>query len=139
MEFIIEETLSKELELAAMENEIPVSALIVFNNEIICSAHNERIARNDVTAHAEVLAIKKAAEKLGDWRLNGCDLYVTLKPCKMCEEIIKESRINRVFYYLDRDQTKKGFYKTTFELLTEKNSNSFQQLFSNFFKDNCNR
>lgn len=132
-------TLLNDLKKAQKKKEIPIAALIVFNNKIIAHCHNARVSRKDVTAHAEVLAIKKAAKKLGDWRLNGCELYVTLEPCSMCSEIIKESRIDHVFYYVSRNENKKGFYKTDFKLLTNNSSDSFQHFLSSFFKDNGNR
>lgn len=135
----IEFTLLNDLKKAQMKKEIPIAALIVFNNKILAHSHNARVAKNDVTAHAEVLVIKKAAKKLGDWRLNGCELYVTLEPCSMCSEIIKESRINKVYYYVSRNEKKKGFYKTDFNLLINNSSDSFQHFLSSFFKDNGNR
>lgn len=135
----VKDILIEELLNAKKEQEVPVAAVIVFNNEILCSAHNERVSRKDVTAHAEVLAIKKAAEILGDWRLNGCKLYVSLEPCAMCKEIIKESRIAEVFYFISRDDDKRGFYKSAFIPMLEEGDNSFQQFLSDFFKDNCNR
>lgn len=124
------------------KNEVPVGAVIVINNKIISRAHNRRIELNDVTAHAEILAIKEAEKVLGDWRLNGCDLYVTLKPCSMCSEIIKESRIDHVFYLLDKPEDKKGYYKTEFS--DEKKSyqqffSEYSLLMSDFFKLKCKR
>ena len=135
----IVKVLMNDLKKASRKKEIPIAAVIVFNNKIISHAHNGRIGKKDVTAHAEVLAIKKAARKLKDWRLTGCDLYVTLEPCRMCNEIIKESRLSNVFYYVERNENKVGFNKTEFKLLTNNFSNSFQQFLSSFFKDNANR
>ena len=131
--------LMKDLKKAQKKSEIPVAAAIVFNNKIISHAHNARVSKNDVTSHAEILAIRKAARKIGDWRLNGCDLYVTLEPCSMCYEVIKESRIDNVFYFVPKSENKKGFYKTNFTLLTNETSDCFQQFLSDFFKDNGNR
>ena len=135
----IENLLLKDIKKANRYKEVPVSAVIVFNNKIISHAHNARIKKKDVTAHAEVLAIRKAAKKIGDWRLNECDLYITLEPCSMCREIIRESRIKNVFYYNVSDESKKGFNKTEYKLLTKKSSKTFQQFLSAFFKDNANR
>lgn len=104
-------TLAKK---AFNKDEIPVSAVIVKNNKIISCAFNKRQKSHDVTGHAEILAIRKAAKKLKDWRLNGCDLYVTLKPCSMCCEIIKQSRINKVYFYSEKLSTKKEYNKTEF-------------------------
>ena len=135
----IEKTLLTDLKRASKKKEIPVAALVVLNNKIIAHAHNARVSKNDVTAHAEVLAIKKAARKLKDWRLSDCDLYVTLEPCSMCSEIIRESRIKNVNYFCVRNSNKKGFYKTKFNLLNSSYYDTFQQFLSSFFKDNANR
>ncbi len=83
---------------AAALGEVPVGAVIVCNDELIASAHNEPIKRNDPSAHAEMLAIRAAAEKLQNYRLNQCTLYVTLEPCPMCAGAILNSRIKRVVY-----------------------------------------
>lgn len=87
----------KEAEKATLEGEVPVGAVIVKNNEVIAIAHNLKERLKDPTAHAEMLAIKQACKKIGDWRLNGCDLYVTLEPCPMCAATICQSRISKVY------------------------------------------
>jgi tRNA(Ile)-lysidine synthase len=78
--------------------ELPVGCIIVKNNEIIAEAHNETETTKDPTAHAEVLAMRRAAEKLGDWRLEGCTLYVTLEPCPMCFGTILQAHVSKVVY-----------------------------------------
>ena len=78
--------------------DVPVGAVIVKNNEIIASGFNEKEKLNDVVAHAEIVAIKKASEKLGNWRLDGCELYVTLEPCPMCAWAILQSRFKSVYF-----------------------------------------
>ena len=89
--------------------------LLTYNNKIIAIAHNKREKSNDVTGHAEILCIKKATKKLKTWKLDQCTLYVTLKPCSMCNSIIKESRIDKVIYILDKLPEKKEYEKTIFE------------------------
>lgn len=126
---------------AYKKNEVPVGAVIVFNNKIISKAYNKRSRRNDITNHAEIIAIKKAAHKLNDWRLSECDLYVTLEPCDMCKEVIKQSRIKNVYYLVEKLDYKKGFDKTKFKCV---GNNSFQhQIYkdklSTFFKLKCKR
>lgn len=79
-------------------NDIPVGALIVKNDVIISIKHNEKELNNDVTAHAEILALKEACEKLNNWRLEGCELYVTLEPCPMCASAIICSRLKAVYF-----------------------------------------
>ena len=83
---------------AVGSSEIPVGAVIVRGGEIIARAHNRKEASHDPTAHAEILAIRHAAEALGDWRLSDCDLYVTLEPCPMCTAAIREARIRRLYF-----------------------------------------
>lgn len=135
----IEKVLLKDIKKAQKQKEVPVAAVIVFNKKIISHAYNQRVRKKDATAHAEILAIKKAAKKIKDWRLNECELYVTLEPCSMCKEIIKESRLKNVYYYISRDNKKKGYSKTEYKLLTKKTSMTFQQFLTDFFKDNANR
>src|SRR6185369_2200186 len=78
--------------------EVPVGAVVARGREIVAEAHNAPRALNDPTAHAELLAIRRAAEKLGSERLGGCDLYVTLEPCAMCAGAIAHARIGRLYY-----------------------------------------
>ena len=78
--------------------DIPIGAVIVKDGEIIASAHNEKEVLLDVTGHAEILAIRKAEEKLGNWRLPDCDMYVTLEPCPMCAWAIIQSGIKSVYF-----------------------------------------
>ena len=87
-----------EAEAAAARDEVPVGAVIVRNGEIIASAGNRTRELNDPTAHAEVLAIRAACGVLGQERLTGCDLYVTLEPCPMCAAAISNARIARLYY-----------------------------------------
>lgn len=86
-----------EARKALMLDEVPVGAIIVKDNKIISRAHNLRETLNSPLAHAEVLAIKDASEKLNSWRLTGCKLYVTLEPCIMCAGAIAQARISEVY------------------------------------------
>lgn len=88
----------KEAELAAIEDEVPVGAIIVRNGEILTKAHNTREKDKNALYHAEIKAINEACKILGGWRLVGCTLYVTLEPCPMCAGAIINSRIERVVY-----------------------------------------
>ena len=78
--------------------DVPVGAVVVKNGNVIATAHNERELDNDVTSHAEILAIRKAEQVLGNWRLDDCNLYVTLEPCPMCGWAILQSRIKNVYF-----------------------------------------
>src|SRR5215510_1910112 len=87
-----------EAERALAEEEVPVGAVIVQGERVIASAHNQREALSDPTAHAEMIAITQAASHVGDWRLEGCTLYVTLEPCIMCCGAILQARLPVVVY-----------------------------------------
>ena len=87
-----------EARLAFEKGEVPIGAVIVKDGVVIASAHNLRETEHSATAHAELLAIQKACEVLGGWRLSGCELYVTLEPCPMCAGAIINSRIDRVVF-----------------------------------------
>lgn len=91
--------MKRAIDLAKKSNgEIPVGAIIVKDNEIIAETYNQKEVLNDVTAHAEILAIREAEQKLGRWRLNDCEMYVTLEPCPMCAWAIINSRIKTVYF-----------------------------------------
>lgn len=91
----------KALELAARagaEGEVPVGAVVVCDNQVIAEAYNEREMRPSSLAHAELLALERATDKLGRWRLTGCTLYVTLEPCVMCAGALVQARVDRVVF-----------------------------------------
>ena len=88
----------EEAKIAAQEGEMPVGAVIVKDGEVIATGHNLRNVSHDPTLHAEIVAIRKAAELLSDWRLSDCDLYVTLEPCVMCSGAIINSRMRSVYF-----------------------------------------
>lgn len=87
----------KEAKRSLLLHEVPVGAVIVKDNKIIARSHNLRETLQDATAHAEILAIKNACDILGNWRLSGCDMYVTLEPCPMCAGAILQSRISKLY------------------------------------------
>ncbi|MBA8778047.1 nucleoside deaminase [Staphylococcus schleiferi subsp. coagulans] len=88
----------EEAREAAKKGEVPIGAIIVKNEKVIARAHNLRETNQNPTAHAEHLAIERAAETLGTWRLEGCTLYVTLEPCVMCAGTIVMSRVATVVF-----------------------------------------
>jgi len=96
-EFFMRQALD-EAELAARNGEVPVGAVCVYEGEVISRGHNDRETSLDPTSHAEILAIRRAAEALRSWRLSGCTLYVTLEPCLMCSGAVLNSRIDRVVF-----------------------------------------
>lgn len=86
--------------LAWEKDEVPIGAVIVQGDQILASAHNQTRSTQDPTAHAEMLAISQTANRLGDWRLNDCTLYVTKEPCPMCSGALVIARIQRVYFGL---------------------------------------
>lgn len=117
-------------------NDIPVGAIVLKDNEIVGKGYNNRYRAKKVTGHAEINAILAAEKKLNDYRLNGCVLISTLMPCPMCREVIKESRIDKVYYILSRPDSEnlkiKGYEKLdNIELELVK---KYKEDFLNFFK-----
>jgi len=88
----------KQADKASQQKEVPVGAVITYQDKVIARAHNRVEKKQSVTYHAEIIALKQAARKLGSWRLDKCELYVTLEPCAMCAGAIIWSRISRVIY-----------------------------------------
>lgn len=118
---------------AIKHNEVPVSCIITKDDKIISKAYNNKIRKHDPTAHAEIIAIRKAAKKLKTWNLNECRLYVTLYPCKMCLDVINEARIKEVYYILDNEKEINNNVKIT-KINSEKNE-YFQEELKGFFKN----
>lgn len=87
----------EEATKAKGKGEIPVGAVIVKNGEVLAKAHNLKETLKLPTAHAEILAIEEACKKINNWRLTGCEMYVTLEPCAMCASAISQSRISKVY------------------------------------------
>ena len=87
----------KEAKKAYKKLEVPVGAVIVKNGEIIARAHNVKETKKDTTKHAEIMAIQRASKKIDAWRLEDCEMYVTLEPCTMCAGAIINSRIKKVY------------------------------------------
>jgi tRNA(adenine34) deaminase len=110
-----------EAEQALEEKEVPVGAVIVQGERVIAAAHNQRETLHDPTAHAEMIAITQAASFLGDWRLEGCTLFVTLEPCIMCCGAILQARVPTVVY--GATDPKAGGAGTLYHLLTDQRLN----------------
>ena len=88
----------KQAQIAGQKGEVPIGAVVVKDDKVIARAHNKRNTSHNAVGHAEVLAIQSACKKLGDWRLSGCTLYVTLEPCVMCLGACYNARISRVVF-----------------------------------------
>lgn len=82
----------------ALPQDVPVGAIIIKDGQVIAQAHNRREIAHNPTAHAEILALTEAGKKLGDWRLTGCTLYVTLEPCPMCAAAIDQARVSSIVF-----------------------------------------
>lgn len=120
------------------KNEVPIAALIIDETgKIISKAHNTRNIKQQTINHAEILAIIKANKKLKSWRLNKCTLYVTVEPCDMCKSVIKESRIQNVFYLLPRLPEKNQYSKTIFNKLKDisEKEDKYQEIMNKFWKN----
>ncbi|EJT5939601.1 TPA: nucleoside deaminase [Clostridium perfringens] len=134
----------EEAEKAREKGEVPVGAVIVKNGEIIARAHNLKETLKDPTAHAEILAIREACNKLNNWRLHGCEMYVTLEPCPMCAGAILQSRLSKIYIGTFDDTT--GAAGSVVNILQNYNLNYFlevvwenddkcSKILTNFFKD----
>lgn len=120
---------------AAALGEVPVGAVIVHEGQIIATAQNAREAAKDPLAHAEILAIKAASEKLGRWRLSGATLYVTLEPCVMCAGAIVNSRIDRVVF--GAKDPKAGAVQSLYEILADTRLNHRPEVLGGLLKEEC--
>ena len=92
-------------EVAFLNNEVPVGAIVVYKGEIIGRGFNQVIAKNSISSHAEINAINQASQFLKNYRLNGCDIYVTLEPCHMCAKAIVDARLNHLYYGASEPKT----------------------------------
>lgn len=108
-------------EQAYESDEVPVGAVIVREGRVIGKGYNQRELLSDPTAHAEILAITAAVQAVGDWRLNGCALYVTLEPCVMCTGAIVQARISRVVY--GASDPKAGAVESLYRILADERLN----------------
>jgi tRNA(adenine34) deaminase len=135
----------KEAGKARAIGEVPIGCVIVYEDKIIARGYNRRTADKNVLSHAEINAIRKACKKMGDWRLEGCTMYVTLEPCPMCAGAIVQARIPRVV--IGCMNAKAGCAGSVLDLLHEAGFNhqaeaatgvlgeECSQMMKNFFKD----
>ncbi len=118
--FFMQEAL-KEAKKAYKKNEVPVGAVVVYNDKIIARAHNFNITTNDPTAHAEILALRKASKVLKNYRLPDCEMYTTLEPCPMCAGAMVYARIKRLVYATE--DPKSGCCKSVLNIVNNKKLN----------------
>lgn len=122
-------------------DDIPVGAIVVYKDKIIGTGFNTRNATDNVVGHAEINAIIEASKYIGDWRLDDCTLYVTLKPCLMCSSVIDESRIHEVFYLIDRTnvQSKYNFDFVLNKINDDYRVDEYLKLLQKFFENKRNK
>jgi tRNA(adenine34) deaminase len=125
----------KEAEKSANFDEVPVGAVIVKEGKIIARGHNLRERNNDPTAHAEIVAIRKACKKLKSWRLEGCTIYVTIEPCSMCAGTLLWSRIQRIVY--GAKDPKGGALGSSYSLFEVKNINHRPEITGGVLEERC--
>ena len=123
----------KEAHKAELKDEVPIGAVIVCDGKIIARAHNTRQTKQISTHHAEILCIEKACRKLNSWRLEGCDLYVTLEPCPMCAGAIQQSRIRKVVF--GAYDPKGGLFGSNFNINEVKGLNHYPEVEGGILKE----
>ena len=117
------------------EEEVPVGAVVVHEGRLIARAHNRPIHLHDPSAHAEILALRRAAKKLGNYRMEGCDLYVTIEPCAMCAGAIVQARLKRLIFGA-RD-SKAGAAGSALAVLNHPKLNHQVEIAEGILEDDC--
>ena len=125
----------KEAEKAFLKSEVPIGAVVVYNDRIIGRGHNQRINHGSAIDHAEMIAIRKANKKLGDWRLDDAEIYVTLEPCPMCAGAIQQARIKKVVF--GASDLKSGSLKSLTNLYSVKGYNHYPEVESGVMEEEC--
>lgn len=125
----------KEASKAASFDEVPVGAVIVFNNKVIAKAYNKREHSSDPTSHAEINAIRKACKKLNSWRLEDATMYVTIEPCSMCAGTLLQCRIGRIVY--GAKDPKGGAIESSLHLFEAKNINHHPEIIGGILQEEC--
>ena len=125
----------KEAKKAYGKLEVPIGAVIVKDGKIIARGHNQKEEKADTTMHAEIIAIKKASKKIGAWRLNGCEMYVTLEPCPMCAGAIINARLDKI--YIGTMDEKNGACGSVTNVLEEYKQNYSVQKEEGIYQKEC--
>ena len=125
----------KEARKAELIDEVPIGCVIVRDNKIIARGHNVRESEKNPIGHAEIMAIKKASKKLDSWRLEDCDIFVTLEPCIMCAGAIIQSRLRKV--YFGAFDPKGGAFGSSIDVLNAKNINHHPEIITGILKEEC--
>ena len=125
----------KEAKKAELIDEVPIGCVIVKDDKIIARGHNVRETKKTPLGHAEIIAISKASKKLNAWRLQDCDIYITLEPCIMCSGAIIQSRIRHIYY--GAKDPKGGAIESSINVLEAKNINHHPEITSGILEEEC--
>lgn len=125
----------KEALKAKKKDEVPIGCVIVKDDKIIARGHNLRETKQVSINHAEIIAIQKACKKIGSWRLEDCELYVTLEPCCMCAGAILQSRIKKIIY--GAADPKGGSIHSTLRMYEQTGFNHYPEVASGILEDEC--
>lgn len=126
-----------QAKIAKENGDVPIGAVIVYKNELIGKAYNQREQLKDPTAHAEIIALTQAAAALENWHLNGCTMYVTLEPCPMCAGALVLARIDRLVYGCDDPKT--GACKSLYNIVQDERLNHRVEVTSGVLADDCSK
>ena len=125
----------EQAKIAEENGDIPIGAVIVYKNQIIAKAYNQREQLQDPTAHAEIIALTQAAAFVESWRLNGCTMYVTLEPCPMCAGALVLARMDRLVYGCD--DPKAGACKSLYNIVQDERLNHRLEVTSGVLQEQC--
>ncbi len=121
--------------IAEENGDVPIGAVIVHENRVIARAHNQRQLLNDPTAHAEMIALTQASEAVGNWRLHGCTIYVTLEPCPMCAGALVLARVDRLVF--GTDDPKAGACGSLYNIVQDGRLNHRLEIVSGVLQEDC--
>lgn len=124
----------KEAKKALKKGEVPVGAVVVKNNKIISKAYNKKEKLKNVTKHAEIIAISKACKKIKNWRLDDCEIYVTMEPCMMCSGAIEQSRIKKIIFGVKNENYGYTINLKNIEIISQICEKKCKELIQGFFK-----
>ena len=124
-----------QAEIAEENGDVPIGAVIVYENRVIAKAYNQREQLSDPTAHAEIIALTQAAAYIGNWRLHGCSIYVTLEPCTMCAGALVLGRLDRLVYGCDDPKT--GAVKSLYNIVQDQRLNHTLEVTSGIMAREC--
>ena len=125
----------EQAKIAEENGDVPIGAVIVYKNQIIAKAYNQRQQLNDPTAHAEIIALTQAAAFVQNWRLNGCAMYLTLEPCPMCAGALVLARLDRLVYGCD--DPKSGACGSIYNIVADERLNHRLQVTAGVLAEDC--